>query len=136
MMKEGGKSRGNVSNEDCIEMFANAGLDGVTQENRVAIAYSMSKSFIPDEMQDFDNYFHLKQHEYYEFVGRMAELVYEDQECSLRKKLEQLIPILLGAFTKIPFAIPDEVDDIQSDSDYEDDVVNEIMNQLENENDK
>ena len=30
MMKEGGKSRGNVSNEDCIDMFANAGLDGVT----------------------------------------------------------------------------------------------------------
>lgn len=88
MMRDGGAKRGNVSLQECIEMFANAGLDGVTQENRIAIAYSMSKSFIADEMEDFDNYFNLKQHEYYEFLGRMAELVYEDQQISLRKKLE------------------------------------------------
>ena len=60
MMSFKGKTLGKVSNQDCIDMFTDAGLDGVTNENRVAIAYSMSKSFIVDEMGDFDNYFHLK----------------------------------------------------------------------------
>jgi hypothetical protein len=38
-----------------------------------------------------------------------------------------LIPILLGAFTKVPFVNPEEKDDCESDSDYEDDVVEDIM---------
>lgn len=40
---------------------------------------------------------------------------------------------MLTAFTKLPFMLPDESDDIESDSDYEDDVVDEILNQLEQE---
>ena len=52
---------------------------------------------IIDDMEDFDNYQDLKRVEFYEFLGRLAELLYEsedDDAIPLFKKLARLLTVL------------------------------------------
>lgn len=49
---------------------------------------------IPDEMKDYDKYNMIVMSEFYEFLGRWADLLYLDQ-IPLIQKLGKLLPILL-----------------------------------------
>ena len=59
------------------------------------MAYSLSKMYIPDEMEDFDRYNDLKMVEFYEFLGRLAHLLFPAETYGegfpLVKKIENLL---------------------------------------------
>ena len=42
--------------EDACRMVEAIGFQGVEFEKKAALAYSLSKGFNPDEMEDFDKY--------------------------------------------------------------------------------
>lgn len=114
--------------EDAVDLVDGAGFSGTDAENKTSIAYSLSKSFIVDEMEDFDSYNMLKRGEFHEFIGRLAYLLYtkgDDAESKLPlvKKIEKLLGLLLRRYTGKDVQLPELDNDIPSDSDYEDDVV-------------
>ena len=59
-------------------------LDPVNKENEryLILAYSLSKMTIGDEMADFDNYNRMLLVEFYEFIGRLAHLLFMKTESS------------------------------------------------------
>lgn len=60
--------------------------------------------------------------EFYEFLGRLAELTYSELKVPLVEKLSKLLTILLfGIKPQFKPLIGDA--DIESDSDYDDDIV-------------
>lgn len=63
------------------------------------MAYSLSKMTIIDEMEEYDNYFNLTVAEFHEFLGRLAELIYE-VDTPLVEKLTWLLDKVLKTFTK------------------------------------
>jgi hypothetical protein len=60
---------------DVLELFKMADYTGNVMEKRITLSYSQSKMTIIDEMENFDKYTHLKKVEFYELIGRFAELV-------------------------------------------------------------
>lgn len=84
---------------------------------------------IVDEMEDFDNYLHLKKIEFYEFLGRFAELLYEGDQ-QLVDKLARLLDNLLTKIAKQKIQFRDQKDSIESESDDEDDVIESIKEKL------
>ena len=90
--------------EDAVDLLDGAGFSGTDAENKTSIAYSLSKNFIVDEMEDFDSYNMLRRGEFHEFIGRLAYLFYtkgDDAESKqpLVKKIEKLLSILLRRYT-------------------------------------
>lgn len=56
-------------------------------ERTVIVAYSLSKMTIADEMAEFHRYTQMPLAEFYEFIGRWAELVFK-MEAPLIEKIE------------------------------------------------
>ena len=73
----------------------------------IGICYALSKMTIIDDMESFDNYNIMKKCEFHEFLGRLAELLFKEDEIDqsgtqtpLIKKLFRLLTILFEKFTK------------------------------------
>lgn len=79
-------------------MMDNAGFNGNQVAEHTCLAYSLSKNFLKDEMEDFDEYNVLRKFEFHEFLGRLSYLLYDEQR-PLHKKIEDLLGILLGEYT-------------------------------------
>ena len=88
---------------------------------------------IVNEMEDFLNYNNMKKVEFYEFLGRFAELTYEEN-IPLVRKIERLLGVLMSQTSQSEVNVPDLEKDIDSESDYDDDLVEnlkcEILNKL------
>lgn len=85
---------------DTCYIIKNAGAGWESEEfnRKTGLAYSLSKMTIIDDMEDFEKYDHMLKVEFYEFLGRLAELLFEnekDEEVPLYKKLARLLTILL-----------------------------------------
>ena len=103
----------------------------VKKEKAVALAYSLSKMTIRDEMAQFELYNKMSLVEFYEFLGRLAFLVFRHEKMSpLAKKLEKLLKILIPLTGKHGFEPFQEDQTIESDSDYDDDVVDDIVQKI------
>lgn len=137
-----------LSKEDMYKMFEHADatadpvklglpadfIDPVNKEveKNLILAYSLSKMTIGDEMADFDNYNRMLLVEFYEFIGRLAHLLFIRHEGSSQPlcwKVEQLLRLLLPLLPK-PFTPVGENDNLDSDSDYDDDLVEHIVKEL------
>jgi len=90
------------------------------------LAYSLSKMTLTDEFSEYDKYHQMNTPEFYEFLGRWAELIYIDLKIPLVEKISKLLPILLES-VNIEFRPLNSGDDIESDSDYDDDIVDSIL---------
>ena len=79
-------------------------------------------------MEDFDNYENLTRVEFYEFLGRAAELLYEDEDedVPLVKKLGRFLTILIEKFTSSQMVFPDLEKEIDTESDDEDEMVQKV----------
>lgn len=80
-------------------------------------------------MEEFDNYFNLTVCEFYEFLGRLAELIYE-VDTPLVEKLTWLLDKILKRFTKEKLQFRSKEGDLETDSDCEDDVVEELKHKI------
>jgi hypothetical protein len=74
----GTKSISQMQQRDAINFITKAGFEGVEYENKVAVAYSLSKMFVTNEMMNFGMYNIMKKVEFYEFIGRISYLIYSD----------------------------------------------------------
>lgn len=81
---------------------------------------------LTDEFDEYHQYNQMSQSEFYEFLGRWAELIYVDLKIPLVEKISKLLPILLES-VNIEFRPLNGDDDIESDSDYDDDIVDSIL---------
>lgn len=64
--------------------------------------------------------------EFYEFIGRLAELIYSELKVPLVEKISKLLYILLyGVNVQFWPLLGDG--DIESDSDYDDDIVEKVL---------
>ena len=66
-----------VSPEDVLSMLDQCGYTNVQMQENACLAYSLSKMLVIDEMNGFDKYNEMKLCEFFEFLGRFAELTYE-----------------------------------------------------------
>lgn len=87
-LKKGQMKRLHFSKDDAIEMMnqgVEVSVDGISgaildyREKETVIAYGYSKMTIGDEMKDIEKYNMMNMPEFYEFLGRWAELLYVDQ---------------------------------------------------------
>ena len=67
----------------------------------------------------------MKKVEFYEFLGRSAELLFEGHE-PLVRKLERLLSMLLTKIAGLKLIIPDPSRDFDSESDCPDDLVEDL----------
>ena len=68
----------------------------------------------------------MKKVEFYEFLGRCADQLFEtpkDEDIPLSKKLGRLLTILIEKFTRYKCKIPNIERDLDTDSDDEDEQV-------------
>lgn len=112
---------------DVIFLCELAGYKGVNNLDNIGLAYSLSKITIIDEMEDFANYNNLKKVEFYEFLGRFAELTYEG-DLPLTQKLGRLLTILFEKCINKTIEFPNLDKDIDTDSDFDDDIVEKLRN--------
>jgi hypothetical protein len=115
------------------KLVATMGFPGSEYEKVAAQAYSLCKQFIVDEMENFDSYQDMKRHEFYEFIGRLAYLLYPEEAypgMPLVKKIEQLLSIMFSKVTTFKLQLPNFQENVESDSDYEDDWVDQILSEL------
>lgn len=68
---------------------------GISSEQNIILAYSLSKMTIDDEMANYKNYFKMGKCEFYEFLTRWAELTYKEHQIPLSLKLQNLLEIVL-----------------------------------------
>ena len=124
------KDFGALTMTDVCKMLNLAGYVGVETEKIASCAYSLSKMTIVDDMEDFDDYNHLKKVEFYEFLGRVAELMQPGEERPLISKLENLLAVLLQKLvgTKLVFRAAES--DLETDSDNDDDVVEQLQEEI------
>ena len=116
----------NLMMSDAVYLMNNAGWDGEENNRVIGICYSLSKMTIIDDMEDFDNYENMLLVEFYEFLGRFAELIYENEEgdeIPLYKKLARLLTIMIPLFTTFRFIMPNMENDLDTESDDEDELV-------------
>ena len=115
----------NFTMADAVYIIKNAGWEGEENSQITGACYALSKMTIIDDMEDFDNYQDLKRVEFYEFLGRLAELFYEsdDDDIPLFKKLARLLTTLFEKYTNFKFVMPNHENDLETDSDDEDELV-------------
>ena len=94
------------------------------KEGEITIAYSQSKMTLVDEMDEFEKYNKMLHVEFYEFLGRISELLY--QGMPLEQKLENMLKILLP-LAGYEYRKVNLDGDLESDSDYDDDIIDEII---------
>ena len=128
-----GKEWNQLTMEDACFLIESAGFSGQEHEKNVGLAYALSKITIIDDMEDFEKYNNMRKVEFYEFLGRIAELLFPG-ELPLSKKIGRLLTILLKNCTEHRIIFPDADADVETDSDYADDVVEEIKLELLGEN--
>ena len=111
--------------DDAVWLINQAGWDGEDNTRIIGLAYSLSKMTIIDDMEDFDNYTIMKRVEFYEFIGRLAELLFDskNEDIPLVKKLARLLTILIEKYTKQKFIMPNLEKDLDTESDDEDELV-------------
>ena len=85
------KDHGCVAMIDLINLMGMIELTGTEMEKKTALAFGLSKMSLIDEMVEFDNYNNMKKVEFYEFIGRMSELLYPGEYTPLVKKIERLL---------------------------------------------
>ena len=88
---------------------------------------------IIDDMEDFDSYEDMKRVEFYEFLGRLAELLFESDEeddVPLVKKLARLLTILFEKYTTFKFIMPKEDNELETESDDEDEEVEQVKREI------
>ena len=115
--------------DDACFIIEAAGFPGQELQGLVGVAYALSKITIIDDMEDFDNYNSLKKVEFYEFIGRISELLFPG-DLPLFRKIGRLLGILLEKFTEHELKKPMLDADVDTDSDYADDIVQEIKTQI------
>ena len=81
-----------------------------------------------DEMAEFSKYNSMVLVEFYEFIGRWAELHFKEA-VPLTKKYEMLLQLLLPTIGQ-HFNPNSQDDNIPSDSDYDDDVIDTIIQKI------
>ena len=112
-----------LSKEEAVKLLLNAGVP--INDDKIVIAYSLSKTTLIDEMAEYNRYNEMNINEFYEFIGRAAEFAFEGENVPLATKIEKLLKYLF-AMIKERFINPDLADDIQSESDYDEDWVDEM----------
>ena len=130
-LKSSGDIHGKFEYDDAYRLVNTIGLSGVEYSRRTCLAYSLSKQLVINEMKDHHLYNDLKLFEFYEFLIRLAHLVFSAEEYGANypviKKLQQLLQLLIKANLNKNVTLPDLDAGIESDSDYEDDLVEEIL---------
>lgn len=99
------------------------------QLQKVITAFAMAKMTLQDEIEEFYNYFVLNKVEFYEFIGRWADLLFQSSQIPFSKKYEAILKIILPV-VGCKFKSVQDDDDIPSDSDYDDDQVEDIIQEL------
>ena len=126
-----GKSKGLLEMEDACRLVRQLGYSGFEFCKIACLAYSLSKQLIINEMDDFLLYNDLKLFEFYEFLIRLAHLLFSADDYGrgypLIKKLQQLLQALLQTITNTNLLLPELDMDVESDSDYEDDMIEAIV---------
>ena len=122
---------------DAVYIIKNAGAGWEAEEyiRMTGLCYSLSKMTIIDDMEDFDNYDRMLKCEFYEFLGRLAELLYpnprpDEEDAPLFEKLAKLLTILLEAHTQYKFIMPEEDNELETESDDEDQFVQQAKHQI------
>lgn len=94
-------------------------------QHDVILAFSMSQMTIVNESVDQKRYYHLQKVEFYEFIGRWAELTFPGQ-MPLDIKYEKMLLILLPlvGFHLRQFV---EEEDVSSESDCDDEIVENVI---------
>ena len=68
-----GENQTALEMEDAVRFFEHVGFPaGQVSEKKGALAYSLSKQFLIDEMENSDDYNVMRRVEFYEFIGRAA----------------------------------------------------------------
>ena len=94
-------------------------------EERICLAYSLSKYTIKDELNEFEKYNSMTIGEFYEFIARIAEFLYQNEYAALFGRIEQLLINLLPLCGEQYTSLTGN-QEIDSESDYEDDIINEL----------
>ena len=112
--------------QDAVWLVKSAGWEGDENVRIIGASYSLSKMTIIDDMEDFDKYNDMKKCEFYEFIGRLAELLFEseeDDDVPLFKKIGRLLTILFEKHTNFQFVMPKDDNELETESDDEDELV-------------
>lgn len=94
-------------------------------DERIAVAYSISKSLIKYELDEFEKYNQMTIGEFYEFLGRVADFLYYQEDASLINKIEKLLKYFLPICGEKVRKYRGDID-IDTESDYEDDIIFEL----------
>ena len=94
------------------------------KEGFITTAYSQSKMTLVDEMDEFEKYNKMLNVEFYEFLGRISELLYHGMP--LEQKLENMLTILLP-LAGYEYKKVNLDGDLESESDYDDDIIDNII---------
>ena len=95
----------------------------------ITLAFSFSKMQFVDELELIDNYKQITFVEFLEFLGRLAFLIwYDNQDEPLEVKLWRLMATLFGDFGEKVKGVELE-DDVDSESDYEDEIACSLLMQ-------
>ena len=94
---------------------------------KVTLAYSLSKMTIENEAQEFHKYHAMELVEFMEFLGRLAQLLFDDLSFQLRF---QKLLVMLFEMTDLEFKLKKQVQRANNLSDYEDDLVDEFVQEV------
>ena len=121
--------RAALSLDDACKLMPLAGYSGNESEANASYAYVLSKQTPIDEMAGFASYNTMTKAEFYEFVGRLAELMFEG-DMPLVKKIARLLDALLQKFAGTGIIFPDLGRAIDTDSDCDDDLVSTLKEEI------
>lgn len=85
-LKPGRNARKYISKDEVLDLQAACSAKApflIKQENKTVLAYSLSKMTIKNEMGDYDKYNQMQMVEFFEFIGRWAELLFQDLKIPL-----------------------------------------------------
>lgn len=94
---------------------------------KVTLAYSLSKMTIENEAQEFHKYHSMELVEFMEFLGRLSQLLFDD--LSFLLKFQKLL-VMLFEMTDLEFKLKKQVQRANNLSDYEDDMVDEFVHEV------
>jgi hypothetical protein len=97
-------------------------------DNHIILAYSQAKMSLDNEMDKYYRYSKMDLCEYFEYLARLAQLMFKEGYDSLPDKITELLQILLPMVGQ-SFIPPGEVE-IESESDYDDDFVNDMLEEV------
>lgn len=113
-----------ITLKDAVEILKQAGYSGPENQQIGAVAYSLSKMTIIDEMDDkeFANYNKMERVEFVEFLSRFAELFIDGNQ-PLVQKIQRILHTLFSFYLNQSCRVPANDDEYESESDDPDEMI-------------